>query len=327
MSDIRNYIRYSSQARKIFYKLLKFLDNLPVYKQLYHSHIEKRASIITPFPLELSIETTNLCNARCTICAHPVMKRPKGKMPTELVSKLIDEAAVNNVRKIFLSGFGEPLIDKRIPEFVAYAKKQGIDNIAIVTNGFLLTPDLAERLIESGLNEIIISIDGFTRKTYESIRLNLKFDKLVENIQALANLPNRRKAHISISCVDLVHNSRERDEAHTVFGPYVDAIYFRQAQDWTGVFSREEAGYSPHFGANSIPCRYLWESLSVYIDGTVPACCLDYEAEGVLGNATEKTIAEIWQDKTINHYRRCHLDGRKSELSPCKKCGYYSVWW
>jgi MoaA/NifB/PqqE/SkfB family radical SAM enzyme len=255
------------------------------------------------------------------------MKRPKGKMDTTLVHSLIEQAGKGKVGKLFLSGFGEPLIDKRLPQFIEYAKAHNIENISIVTNGNLLAPELAQVLAAAGLNEINISIDGFTTKTYESIRLGLKFEKLVNNLKELSSIKNRQNINISLSCVDLIHNYQERHLAYTQFKKYVDNIYFRQAQSWTSGYGNKDARYSPHFTPNNIPCRYLWDSASIYIDGKVPACCLDYEAEGIIGNASSNSIDDIWQGEIFNNYRLKHLANKKSELLPCRTCGYYSIWW
>ncbi|MCD6160892.1 MAG: radical SAM protein [candidate division Zixibacteria bacterium] len=327
MKAIKDYIRYNSFIRKHAYKLLKLCDKFALYNKIYSKNIRAKTSRITPFPAELSIETTNLCNAKCTICPHPDMKRTKSKMGTGLVHSLIEQAGRGKVDKLFLSGFGEPLVDNRLPQFIEYASTRGIKNITIVTNGSLLTPQLAESMIEAGLNEIIISIDGFTAKTYESIRLGLKFERLVDNLNGLSSIKNRKDAEISLSCVDLIHNRNERGKAYTEFGRFVDNIFFRQAQGWTAGYGQESAGYSPHFETNSIPCQYLWNSASVYIDGTVPACCLDFEAEGVMGNALDDSLERIWQGERFRYYRQQHLNNHKSELVPCRKCGYYSVWW
>ena len=248
-------------------------------------------------------------------------------MDTHLVNSLIDQAGKGKTARLFLSGFGEPLLDNRLPEFIAHARSCGIGNISIVTNGYLLTPKVADSLIEAGLNEIIISIDGFTEETYEKIRVGLKFEKLLENLEGLTSIKNRQNVNIILSCVDLIHNQREKPIAYSRFGRYVDSIIFRQAQGWTAKYGQEMAGYSPHFEPNAIPCRYLWDSASVYIDGTVPVCCLDYEAEGVMGNASQESLESIWQGERFSHYRQAHLQNRKSELAPCRKCGYYSVWW
>jgi MoaA/NifB/PqqE/SkfB family radical SAM enzyme len=327
MAGIKDYIRYSSIARKYFYRLLKLMDKIPPYRSFYNKTIASKAEKVGDFPSELSIETVNLCNAKCTICAHPDMQRHKGKMPAEMVYSLIDQAALGNVDRLFLSGFGEPLLDNRLVDFISAAKQKGIKNISIVTNGYLLIPELAEKLVAAGLNEIIISMDGFTPGTYEKIRIGLKFAKLAENIRGLSSLKNRDQVNISISCVDLIHNRDEKKQAKELFGRHVDAIYLRQAQGWTRRYGQQIASYTPHFGPNRVPCRYLWDSASVYIDGTVPVCCLDFEAEGIMGNANEFDLASIWKGNKFDGYRRLHLDGRKDELSPCSKCGYYSVWW
>jgi radical SAM protein with 4Fe4S-binding SPASM domain len=327
MNRLRSFFRYHSQSRKLIYKFLKLCDKIPVYSTVYKKRIRSRTSKLSSFPEELSIETTNLCNAKCTVCAHPDMKRPKGKMQTDLVYPIIDQAGQGKVKKLYLSGFGEPLLDNRLPDFVTYAKTKGIDNISIVTNGYLLTTSVASDLVNAGLNEIIISTDGFTEKTYEKIRIGLKFEKLVENIKNLSSLKKRKSVRIDISCLDLIHNRAERHIAYRLFGRHVDNIYFRQVQGWTGNYAISLAGYSPHFELNPIPCRYLWDSMSVYIDGKVPVCCLDFEAEGVMGDVTKESIESIWRGERFNFYRQAHFQNQKAQLRPCSKCGYYSVWW
>ena len=327
MNKFRNVIRYHSQSRKLIYKFLKLCDKIPIYRGAYKKRISFKTLKLNNFPGELSIETTNLCNAKCIICAHPDMKRPKGRMQTGLVYSIIDQAGQGRVKKLFLSGFGEPLLDSRLQDFVDYAKTKGIDNISIVTNGYLLTTTVASDLVNAGINEIIISTDGFTKETYEKIRIGLKFDKLVENIKSLSSLKKRKSVRIDISCLDLINNRREKHLAYELFGKYVDNIYFRQAQGWTGKYAQSLAGYSPHFEPNPIPCRYLWDSISVYIDGKVPTCCLDFEAEGVMGDVTNESIENIWRGERFEFYRQAHLQNRKSQLSPCSKCGYYSIWW
>lgn len=327
MSGIRNHIKYSSGLREVSYKLLKACDRFRPYTWFYKRRINKRAANIRPFPSELSIETTNLCNARCTICAHPQMRRAKGKMDSALVRSIIDQAKHGDVERLLLSGFGEPLLDKRLPEFVAYARDSGIERISIVTNGYLLSPALANELVDAGLREMIISMDGFTAETYESIRLGLNFEQLLDNLKSLPATMNRKQARITISCVNLPHNAAEREIASALLGRHVDGIYFRQAQGWTGAYKQEPGSYSPHFEPNAIPCRYLWDSASVYIDGSVPVCCLDYEATAVMGNARSESLEEIWRGLAMNRYRQSHLQRSKHTLNPCRRCGYYPVWW
>lgn len=329
---IRNYLR-QSKFREITYRVLRICDGIPPYRLIYQSAIKSKAGRVSPFPAELSIETTNLCNARCTICAHPQMKRSKGKMESSLVMSLIEQGAEGGARKLYLSGFGEPLLDSRLPEFVAHARARSIPIISVMTNGSLLNRQQSTDLLDAGLNEIYISMDGFTPKSYAKIRAGLRFEEVVENIKTLHSLikSNYQKrsesVRVIISSVDLVSNRNERRAAKDLLGKHVDSIYFRQAQGWTSDYGRELVGYSPHYAPNSIPCRYLWDGMSVYIDGRIPACCLDYEAENPMGNAVDMSLAKIWRGERFSSYRRMHLEKCKSELTPCANCGYYSVWW
>jgi len=327
MKRLKERLRHSHRLRAAAYKLLKACDRLSFYNKIYRSRINKKSASLSSFPAELSIETINLCNARCTICAHPQMKRPKGKMAPSLVRSLIDQAREGQVTRLFLSGYGEPLLDKRLPEFIAYARDRELADICIVTNGYLLDPSTAAELIEAGLNTIVISMDGFSAETYERVRVGLEFARLNDNIMNLPAVRGRSKIKIMISCLDLVSNRQERGEAAERFGKYVDGIYYRQAQGWTSDYARQIAGWSPHYEQNTIPCRYLWDSLSVYIDGTVPACCLDFEAVSNMGDAARQSIADIWTGERLGYYRKSHLENKKADVVPCRHCGYYSVWW
>ncbi|OGF17805.1 MAG: hypothetical protein A2509_04775 [Candidatus Edwardsbacteria bacterium RIFOXYD12_FULL_50_11] len=75
------------------------------------------------------------------------------------------------------------------------------------------------------------------------------------------------------------------------------------------------------------PCRYLWEQLNIYWDGTVPVCCLDYEARQTVGNAQTDALASIWQGAALGGLRQKHNAGQRDQLSLCRHCRYFSVWW
>ena len=326
-SYLKAPFRHSTYPRKILYKLLKLLDRFAPYRRVYRGIIIKKSGKSPPLPSEIAIETTNLCNARCAICAHPVMKRPQGYMDSALVKSLIDQAAAARVRKLFLSGFGEPLLDKRLPEFIALAKNKGISAVAIVTNGHLLREPLAKELIKSGIDEVTISIGGFTDDIYEKVRSGLKLTPIIENVKRFHDLRFKGRPRVNIASVDLITNHGQRHLAKSLLGAYVDSIFFRQAQGWTENIAEEMAAWSPHYEINDIPCRYLWNSINIHIDGKVPACCLDYEGLGNMGDATCQPIEDIWNGRRFTDYRNAHLHASKSGLEPCKNCGYYSVWW
>lgn len=111
------------------------------------------------------------------------MNWPVGQMDDALFDRIIDECAAERCREIHVHNFGEPLLDKRLEDRIRRAKQRGIAKVKIFSNGSLLTAERARSLIEAGLDEIKISLDGATREEFESIRCPLKFDRVVQNVE------------------------------------------------------------------------------------------------------------------------------------------------
>jgi organic radical activating enzyme len=281
------------------------------------------------FPRTVALETSSFCNARCVMCPHSDMRRKKGLMSWKLFARAIDECAEYDVEKIFLSGFGEPLTDSGLAEKIAYTHKKGL-RTSIVTNGHLLDERKARSLIDAGLDEVNISIDGFTAPVYNAIRIGLDFDTVAANIKTLARLKTGERPRLNLEMVVIAGNRNQVDIARKHWLGVVDSLVVRQAQDWAGGIELDSGSYTPHQGASRAgwpPCMYPFTQLSVYWDGTVPVCCLDYEARGKVGVFGPQSLAEIWKGKIMERYRGQHL-ARKGRLdSPCSHCYYFSVWW
>ena len=145
------------------------------------------------FPPVVRVETTNRCNARCSICPHRSMTRPLQTMSDALYRRVIDECAENRCREVQLHNFGEPLLDRSLPERIAYAKRQGIRKVKIFSNGSLLNEAWAREL-----DEIKISLDGATKEEFEWIRPPLRFERVVDNIHRLVVLRDRRDSPLRV---------------------------------------------------------------------------------------------------------------------------------
>ncbi len=305
-----------------------WIANNSFYNLLYQRRIKKIMKRGSEFPSVIAIETTNFCNARCIMCAYRIMKRKKGFMSIKLYRKIIEEIKDRELDILLLSGFGEPLIDKRLPDFIKYAKDKGIKKIGIVTNGSLLFLETAQKLADAGLDEIHISIDGADKHTFEKIRIGLSFERVVENIENLRTLKN--KPHIILQMVVIRENEKQIKEFLKKFKNSADRIIIRQAQNWIGSISLDTQSFSPHIKQLKVsypPCHYLWTSLSIYWDGTVPLCCLDYDAKVILGNVNVESVEEIWKKEKFNRIRTLHIARKREKIPLCKNCTYYSVWW
>jgi hypothetical protein len=265
------------------------------------------------FPAVVRIETTNACNACCTICPRKDIQRRIARMDDDLFTRLIDECARHKCREIHLHNFGEPLMDKRLEDRVSYAKWKGIKKVKIFSNGSLLNCDRAKGLIEAGLDEIKISIDGATKEEFERIRVPLKYETVMENIANLIAM--RNTAHSPLKVHITCCSTTDKQGTMSRLKNMVDGFCFTRIHNWSGSESSECAGRTRK------PCQRLWKSLTVLAGGEVALCCLDYDGRHILGHVDEKTtIHQIWNGPSYERVRGLHKEGRQAEIPLCANC-------
>jgi pyruvate-formate lyase-activating enzyme len=265
------------------------------------------------FPPVVRIETTNACNAHCTICPHRAMQRPLREMDDGLFALVVDECARSGCREIHLHNFGEPLLDPRLAERIRYAKHRGLRRVKIFTNGSLLDEGWARRLIAAGLDEIKISFDGGTRDEFERIRVPLRFDRVLENVCRLVTLRNAMRSALHVRAV--CSAAADRRETARILLPVVDSLVFGRVHNWAGT---EPLG--PRRAVRK-PCSRLWRTLTVLAGGEVALCCLDYDGRHLLGRIDAATsLAAVWHSAAYAEVRRRHAAARQDELPLCRGC-------
>ncbi len=265
------------------------------------------------FPAVVRIETTNACNARCTICPHDQIKRPIARMDDELFGRLIDQCADGRCKEVHLHNFGEPLLDKHLPQRVRMAKDLGIAKVKIFSNGSLLSKDRARELVEAGLDEIKISFDGATREEFERIRVPLKFDDVVGNIKDLVAVRNEMASpmKIRVACCSTTDKQGTMQSLERI----VDGFSFGKIHNWGG----ESNGRPP--GKVRKPCSRIWRTFTVLSSGEVALCCLDYDGQCILGRLDENTtIRDIWNGDAYRRIRLQHRQARQDEIELCRHC-------
>lgn len=265
------------------------------------------------FPEVVRIETTNACNACCTICPRRKIQRLIARMDDALFERLVDECASYSCREIHLHNFGEPLMDKQLEGRVSYAKHKGIRKVKIFSNGSLLDCDRAKGLIEAGLDEIKISLDGASKEEFERIRVPLKFENVVQNIIDLVAMRNtsgsRMKVHITCC------STSDKQATMQPLKNIVDGFSFSRIHNW--------GGCEPTGGRNRLrkPCARLWKTLTVLAGGDVSLCCLDYDGQYILGRVDENTsIRDIWNGFAYRQVRQWHKEGSQDKISLCANC-------
>ncbi|MBK9387999.1 MAG: radical SAM protein [Planctomycetes bacterium] len=280
--------------------------------------LEKTLSEI-PFPKKLAVELCADCNFACAMCHHPQMRRPKGVLPFELWDKLAREvAAINPDTECWFSFCGEPFLQPALLlRAIAHGKALGLRSVNVNTNGMLLTPELADPLLDSGVDLVVFGLDGFSRETYEQVRIGGQRDVVYANVE---HLLARRMARtdgpeIHVQFIEMDENAHEMAEFQRYWLARGAVVKARNKLSWGGKFAtplktpREER----------IACPWALTMMHVFWDGRVPRCPGDTEGEEGYGNAWHAPLAELWAK--LGSYRALHLERRFEELPErCQSC-------
>ncbi|HVW05077.1 MAG TPA: radical SAM/SPASM domain-containing protein [Vicinamibacterales bacterium] len=260
----------------------------------------------------VQIESTNLCNAKCVFCPRDEMHRRQGVMDIDLFKKIVDECAALGITHVRVHNYGEPFLDKQLVEKVRYAKQRGIAEVGMISNGSLISEDIARGMIEAGLDAINISVDAAGKDVFERTRLNLDYDTVIGNIRTLVRLRQELGKKRPRLILSFVRQDNSADEQAFIreWGAIADKIHITDLHNWAGTLhERSNVRY---------PCYRLWQTFTVLWDGRVSLCCADYDGRNVLGDLRTSTIAAVWNSPAYRAVRRQHLDSGGPEI--CRSC-------
>jgi radical SAM protein with 4Fe4S-binding SPASM domain len=230
-----------------------------------------------------------------------------------------------------LSFFGEPLLDKGLIEKIKYAKSNGM-TVAFYSNASLLNEEWAKKLIESGLDGITISFDGYSKETYEKIRKNLNFDVTKENILGLIKMRkilHKQNPKINLVLVELEENKREIKQFYNEWNKKVDGINIINMRNWANDIQKKGTKESFHFNKKikRYACGLIWHRMVVDWNGDVVLCCDDWNHSTVLGNLKKESIEKIWKGEKLRKIKEAHIKGEFHKIPICAGCNKKSIWW
>src|SRR5262245_8943697 len=236
----------------------------------------------------VQIESTNLCNAKCVFCPRDDMHRRQGVMSMDLYRKVVDECAALGITHVRVHNYGEPFLDKQLVEKVRYAKERGIAEVGMISNGSLITEDIARGMIQAGLDAINISVDAGGKETFERTRVHLKYDAVMENIRTLHRLRGEHGARRPRLILSFVRQGNSADEEAFIqeWSRIADKIHVTDLHNWAGTLNRQSDV--------AFPCYRLWLMFTVLWDGRVSLCCADFDGRHILGDLRTQSIVDIW---------------------------------
>lgn len=288
-------------------------------------------------PMTISLEPTTACNLRCPECPSGLraFTRETGNLKTDFFRKTIDELGRDLIYLIFYFQ-GEPYINPNFLEMVAYASKKGLYTITS-TNGHFLDDERAKETVESGLDRLIISVDGTTQETYEQYRKEGDLETVLQGARHVVKWKkslNSATPHIVFQFLVVRPNEHQIPEIYRLAEEIgVDEVKLKTAQVYD--FERgnpliptdlKYSRYLPqpdgswrtrHTLANH--CWKLWHACVITWDGMVVPCCFDKDATHRLGDLKHHSFRKIWQGKEYQQFRTQILKGR-DQIDICTNC-------
>jgi radical SAM protein with 4Fe4S-binding SPASM domain len=256
-------------------------------------------------------------------------------LDTESFRSILDEVSEHSVYLTFYFQ-GEPFLNPDFLEMVTMAKAKKLF-VATSTNAHYLSSEKAKSVVESGLNRMIISIDGISQESYEKYRIGGSLEKVLEGAKNLVYWKkklNSSTPHLTFQFLVLRHNEHEIEHLHALAREYgVNEVSLKTAQ----VYDYENG--SDLIPSNEAYARYvknekgtfvlknkllnhcwkMWHSCVITWDGKVVPCCFDKDATHQMGNINEKSFDTIWKSDEYNRFRSSLLKGR-NEIDICKNC-------
>lgn len=305
----------------------------------------KREPLANVLPLEMpyliQVFPVYACNFKCEFCIHSLERSRHGyisdevMMPWGTYKKIIDDITESGgrIKMLRFAAIGEPLMHPQIADMVAYAAHAGIaDSIDIVTNGALLTRELADNLIKAGLTRLRISLEGLSAEEYKKHALaKLDFQEMVGNIDYFYRLCQGTQTEVYIKIIDYMVQEREQQEKFLrIFSPIAHNVAIEHLTPTIeGIDYKKVSGGmkmdKPQNGTTLLEsqiCPQPFYMMQVNPDGNiVPCCSMKYPC--ILGNVKEMGIQDIWQGSLYRRFQGNMLEGVEKAAETCSKCVLY----
>jgi MoaA/NifB/PqqE/SkfB family radical SAM enzyme len=246
-------------------------------------------------------------------------------MDLDLYRKVIDDIR-HYAREVILNIGGEPLMNKRLPEFVQIASDAGL-YVKFDSNAMLLNERWTEKILNSPLDEITFSFDCADKATYQYLRARAKFAVVIKNMQYFLNEKKRRgqdHPRVVLQSIKMFTPGKPLDVGDAyrkIFeGLPVDEFRGVWAHDWVGTVESGKYALPPRDKSLYHPCRLLWKNITISWDGNVYLCCLDLNRQDLVDNVKNKPVLDIWYGPRMAAARKKLTDERHSETIICGNC-------
>ncbi len=292
---------------------------------------------IKGLPYSLSVEPTNICNLNCLQCptGQKILNRDTGNLKTETFNEIIKQNK-KNLLTLILYFQGEPFIASKIYDFINIASKNNIYTITS-TNGHYLSKENCKKIIKSGLNKLIISLDGTSQTEYEKYRQNGDFNKVISGIKNIIEVKKNLKSKLPVIELQFLvfrHNQHQiKDFFNLAKQLKVDKYKLKTAQiydlkkDYNLIptiskysrYVKDKNGNYKIKNKLKNNCYRMWTSSVITWDGDVVPCCFDKDAKYKLGNINTHNFKQIWNNTKYYKFRDS-IKNNRAKIDICQNC-------
>lgn len=286
-------------------------------KERVNKIFEKQSYDLYPdIPNNMLIELSNHCNSNCVFCANNKMTRKRGSIDYEFLCNLLLQAYKLGVREVGFYTTGEPLIYKKLPDAIKYAKDLGYAYTYITTNGILADIERLKKLIDNGLDSIKFSINAINREDYIFIHGTDKFDIVLNNLKNIYDFrkDENLKFKIFVSYIATKYTEYETKQIKDFFKNYCDEVLIVNIRNQSGMMPVESEklccqNENDKIQANRIiPCHYLFNVINVSYEGYLTGCCTDFQNYLAYADLNKTSLLDGWTNSVITNLRKQHLD-------------------
>ena len=289
---------------------------------------QRRKANIAGLPISMAIEPTTACNLRCPECPSGLRSftRPTGKLDLRLFEKIMNEVSSHLMYLTFYFQ-GEPYLNPEFLDMVKIASEHKIYTTTS-TNAHFLDDQNAKRTVQSGLNRLIISIDGSSQETYESYRKEGDLSKVLEGTKNVIKWRKKlgsKNLKVVWQFLVVKPNEHEIPQIKSLAQEYgVDKVAFKTAQiydyengsdliptiDKYSRYRQEDDGSYIIKNELEDKCWKMWNSCVITWDGQVIPCCFDKDASHSFGNVSQKSFKSIWFSNQYQNFRNALFTSR-----------------
>lgn len=275
--------------------------------------------IVPERPLYITLEINNYCNMLCKMCSkNYVPKEMRMDITDEIVDKVVREIKKYRIPSIIVGASTECLINPKIISILEKIKASGVVDAFLITNGYCLTDEIIDKLIELEWERVYISIDAAKKETYKTIR-GMDLDVVETNVKKLIQKRNesgKALPLVRVSYVRQSYNFGEEQEFYEKWKNIVDIIDYQELIDYSGFNDIKEVPEVDY------RCQGPFRVLTVQCDGQIFPCTSDYCFHMPIGNIKDISLLDAWNSEVDRNLRKDMLSGKLNII--CRNCAAHT---